>query len=318
MGDIFIEIKRKIMKIVNVTEYYKSKFIEQYGDTYDYSKMIAIRSNIKTIVICKSHGEFLVTPNNHLNKKSGCPSCKNIDKNFIKTCSIIHKNYYDYSLVEYKSNRIKVKIICPNHGIFEQLPMNHKLGSCCPKCSIKNRKSNLDDLIQIGKEIHSNKYDYRYLKEDYIRSDKKVRIVCPDHGIFLQDPSSHFKRKHGCKLCKKISTGESIIKEFLNEKKVDFLMQKTFDDCVNLSKLSFDFYVPSLNLCIEFNGRQHYLPISVFGGQDQFIKQIKNDRIKNEYCVKNNINLLTIRYNDDIINKLSKYLQSTKDIHDNR
>ncbi len=76
----------------------------------------------------------------HLNK-SGCRECgynskKLTLKSFIDMCDIIHNNFYDYSLVEYKHSKIKVKIVCPEHGIFEQLPSSHLNGQTCKKCVI--------------------------------------------------------------------------------------------------------------------------------------------------------------------------------------
>lgn len=51
-------------------------------DTYDYSKVVYKNNNIKVCVICHEkdvngdeHGEFLVTPANHL-KNRGCPKCR--------------------------------------------------------------------------------------------------------------------------------------------------------------------------------------------------------------------------------------------------
>jgi hypothetical protein len=40
-------------------------------------------------------------------------------ESFVKEC-ILKNNNYDYSLVEYKNNKTKVKIICEKHGVFEQ------------------------------------------------------------------------------------------------------------------------------------------------------------------------------------------------------
>lgn len=59
---------------------------------------------------------------------------------FIIKANLIHGNRYNYSLVVYKNNKTKVKIICPIHGVFEQYPCNHinkKTG--CSKCSYENR-----------------------------------------------------------------------------------------------------------------------------------------------------------------------------------
>ena len=71
-----------------------------------------------------------------------------------------------------------------------------------------------------------------------------------------------------------------------------------FDDCKNKNTLPFDFYIPSLNVAIEYDGIQHYEPVDIFGGQEQFEIQQKNDNIKNEYCKNNNLKLYRISYKD--------------------
>lgn len=59
-------------------------------------------------------------------------------EDFVNKSNLIHNNFYDYSLVDYKNNNIKVKIICPIHGTFEQIPKNHTKGQGCPKCATRN------------------------------------------------------------------------------------------------------------------------------------------------------------------------------------
>lgn len=54
------------------------------------------------------------------------------------------------------------------------------------------------------------------------------------------------------------SKGEELISHILRAIGVKFEQQKTFDGCVNKIPLRFDFYIPSLNMCIEYNGSQHY------------------------------------------------------------
>ena len=77
----------------------------------------------------------------------------------------VHRDKYDYSLVEYKTCQEKVKIICPIHGIFEQTPLEHKQGNNCPKCSHRSYKYTTDEWIEKAKVVHGNKYDYS--KVDY-------------------------------------------------------------------------------------------------------------------------------------------------------
>jgi hypothetical protein len=113
------------------------------------------------------------------------------------------------TLVEYINARTKVKIICPEHGIFEQTPDNH-LKYECLKCSIitnanKQRKT-LEEFIIQANEIH-NKF-YSYDKTIYLNDKTKIEIECPIHGIFKQQPSNHLWGK-GCPSCGNTSKGEN-------------------------------------------------------------------------------------------------------------
>jgi len=73
--------------------------------------------------------------------------------------------------------------------------------------------------------------------------------------------------------------------------------------------LPFDFYLSDLNICIEYDGIQHFKPIDYFGGDTAFILLQTNDQIKNEYCIENNIKLIRIRYDENIEEKLSNILK---------
>ena len=59
-----------------------------------------------------------------------------------------------------------------------------------------------------------------------------------------------------------------------------------------------DFYLPDYNTVIEYNGLQHYEPISVFGGIDGLIQTQKRDLIKYDYLQANKIQLIIIRYDN--------------------
>jgi hypothetical protein len=120
-----------------------SEFINKcrnvHGDKYDYSKTDYFRNKKKVIVGCKIHGDFHVTPADHINKASGCPKCANnvpTTEEFIKKCQIIHGNKYDYSKVEYVENKKKVIIGCAIHGDFLQRASSHLFAKCgCRKCT---------------------------------------------------------------------------------------------------------------------------------------------------------------------------------------
>lgn len=125
------------------TEVFIEKSIIKHNNKYDYSKTEYINAKTKINIICKEHGNFTQTPNSHLNG-TGCPKCgiKTLAKkqtisnqDFIDKSNKIHNNKYDYSLVDYKNCKIKIKIICKDHGMFEQLPDHHSRGVGCPTCS---------------------------------------------------------------------------------------------------------------------------------------------------------------------------------------
>ena len=123
--------------------------------------------------------------------------------------------------------------------------------------------------------------------------------------MFLQQVNAHLNGQ-GCMSCK-TSKGEVFIKDFLIKNCISFIQQYKFDDCRDKKQLSFDFYLKNLNICIEFNGKQHYEPIEYFGGINSLKSQIKRDLIKREYCENNNILLIIIRYDDDIYDILDNY-----------
>lgn len=223
---------------------------------------------------------------------------------FIKDATLTHKNKYDYSLVEYKNVNKKIRIICPRHGVFEQTAKSHREGLGCDNCS-GTFKLTIEEFISKSKIVHDNKYDYSLV--DYTGGKKIVKIICPKHGEFEQTPNSHLSG-HECLSCRsKTTKGEIKIKEFLLKNNIDFIFQQTFKECRYTHLLSFDFYLPNKNICIEYNGLQHYKSIKHFGGDKDFeIRKIR-DKIKQKYCEEKNIDLLIIKYNQKPESVLSNY-----------
>ena len=162
-----------------------------HGDKYDYSKVEYKNAHTKVCIICPEHGEFWVTPYNHLNGVN-CPKCVGKEKMNRETFEMkarkVHGDKYDYSKVNYIDNKTKVCIICPEHGEFWQTPNCHLMGSGCPKCC-SHFIYGQDEFIKRAKEIHLDKYDYS--KVEYTDTETKVCIICPEHGEFWQTPHSH-------------------------------------------------------------------------------------------------------------------------------
>ena len=116
-------------------------------------------------------------------------------EDFIKTSNKIYDNKFDYSKVEYISDRTPVTIICKKHGEFSQTPLTHKNGSGCPYCKVEKQK---EKFIKKANIIHNNKYDYS--KVVYVNNKTPVVIICPEHGEFTQRPDNHLHGA-GCFRC---------------------------------------------------------------------------------------------------------------------
>lgn len=126
--------------------------------------------------MCKKHGEFNQRPQCHFFRKHGCPTCASEEngeksrkgvKKFVEEASLVHNNFYDYSLVDYQMNKTKVKIICPVHGEFLQIPLDHIKGRGCKKCSHKKRttwKDSDDEFLKENYLLHGTKYCAEKLK----------------------------------------------------------------------------------------------------------------------------------------------------------
>jgi very-short-patch-repair endonuclease len=304
------------MKKKTTEDFIKSaKKIHGNKFNYDHVEYKGAKTPVK--ITCSNNHIFEQTPNDHLNNH-GCKECsgwgqmKFNNTEFLKRIDKIHGDKLIYKNIVYKGHEIPLEIICPKHGVFEKTPKDLLIKKAgCPKCgyekSTDKRRRSIDDFVKISNKIHNNAYDYSMV--DYKRATDKVKIICVYHGIFEQTPKDHTNQKQGCPKCQ-ISKGEKIIKSFLLEHNISFIEQKRFKDCINPSTnriLPFDFFIPSLNLCIEFDGEQHFSPIERFGGLNKFKDIIHRDEIKNEYCKINNIILLRIKYNQ--IKKINKILE---------
>ena len=122
---------------------------------------------------------------------------------FIRRSVLVHGTKYDYSKARYEAQGVKVTIICPLHGEFEQYPANHySKKTNCPKCStestISKQRSNTAEFAKKASRVHDGFYSYTNV--DYKTAKKSVHITCPIHGDFPQLPTNHLKGV-GCPSC---------------------------------------------------------------------------------------------------------------------
>lgn len=293
--------KRNILSI----EQQKELCYKIYKNDYLYYWETYIDNSTPMKMKCKTCNHiFYRDLNNHKNSKMKCPKCcyknrklpnkrltiKQVEQQF----KSIHNDKYEYDWTTYDYQTTKMRMICPLHGEFWQRPLAHKVGTGCPICKHKNNIIPEDIIKQQFFEIHKGVYSYNW--SSYVNGYTKMEIICSIHGKFKQTPTDH-KNGQGCPICKS-SKGELKIASFLNKKNIKFKKEKRFNDCKDKNKLPFDFYLIDHNICIEYDGIQHFEPISQFGGEDGF-KMLKfHDNIKNNYCFVNKIKLIRIPYWD--------------------
>ena len=266
---------------------------KKIGDKYDYSISEYREMNAKIKFICSIHGVVEQTARCHLN--SGCPRCsgaKKTKEDVVKDFKSIHGDFYNYNEFEYNGAFKKSVIICPKHGRFLQNYNNHfHCEKGCPKCGSERagavRRGNTESFLQKAKEVHGDKYDYKYVESDYSR---KIKIVCPEHGEFYQNIHNHLTGNICPKCSKNHSRGEEELYSFVLTN-LDKDSLNKFRGIPDITEL--DVYSPLKKIGIEFNG--------IFWHSERY--QPKDYHInKTQACKKNGIRLIHV-FEDEWKNK---------------
>ena len=184
-----------------------STFIEQaketHGEKYDYTKTVYDGVSESLTITCRVHGDFKQLPNHHING-SGCAKCsfessataRAIGKDgFIERAREVHGDTYEYDDVVYTNFVGKVDISCKTHGNFNMSAQSHLIGQGCPACSVAAAQ---EDFISKAQELHGDKYGYSEVVYEGVL--QPVKILCKEHGEFMQLPYVHL-RGSGCRSC---------------------------------------------------------------------------------------------------------------------
>lgn len=158
----------------STTEEFIQKARIIHKDYYDYSKTEYLGRHKPITIICPVHGEFVQEAGAHL-RGSGCIKCNYkhcTTEQFIEKAKKVHGNKYDYSLVDYKNSYKRVNIICPEHGVFSQLPYKHLDNHGCPICGMS---SALGRVPSKGEQ-----YIYDWLLQNNIDFKYQVSIIMPE------------------------------------------------------------------------------------------------------------------------------------------
>lgn len=311
------------MNIVERATLFIDSAIKTHGDKYDYSHVEYVNSATKVAIMCnKCKQTFYQTPASHISVQHpcGCPFCRYERRRsakpyttltshaFIEKANAIHTKRYTYENVHYVNSKTKVAITCCTHGDFMQTPNGHLSGTGCPVCEleakrVRNRERcvlSTEEFVRRARALYGDAYDYS--DTVYVSSDKPVHIECTMHGVFIVKRAEKHLRGQQCPSCIKTgSAGEKLIMSTLDALGVQYYRQQRFEDCSSPTSgraLPFDFYVPSYNLLIEFDGEQHTRKSPLFHKGDRFERMQQHDTIKTEYATKNGFRFVRISFTE--------------------
>lgn len=192
----------------------------------------------------------------------------------------------------------KAEFICPIHGKQKITYATTLVFGGCPKCGIEtntdHRRLSIDKAREYIESLNNNIWlnPGEYINEH----EKNLKIRCGSCGKTYVTRMTAYKyiNTGKCPVCgQKRSRAEYRIATFLEKNNINFIQEKYFEDCKDKQALLFDFYLPDYNLCIEFDGQQHFEPKF---GIDSFVTTKLHDAMKNNYCRWNKIDLLRISY----------------------
>ncbi len=289
-------------------QYTTEEFVDKVSklphcSTYTFENTVYVNNKTKITVTCHEkdengceHGQFEITPG-HLLSGEGCPKCRYIKsssknrrsiQSVIEEAKKVHGDKYDYSmLTEYKNDRIKYPIICPEHGVFYQTMNNHIKGKQgCPVCGrIKcgsERLMTTEEWVQRAREVHGDKYDYT--QSVYENSRQPLKIICPIHGEFEQIAGNHLFGQ-GCPKCfKDKSTVEKELLEYIKSLLPSTEVLENVRDVIPPKEI--DIFIPGLNIGFEMNG--------LIWHSEKFNTEKKYHLLKTEECEKKGIRLIQI------------------------
>ena len=322
--------KRKHTKI----EKSKKKLFEEapniHNNYYDYSKVDFKGVNIKVIIICPKHGEFLQKPSKHLTGQ-GCNKCgeertadghrKTLD-DFVKQAKEKHgEDHYNYDDVKYINVDTPVNIYCNFHNkSFKQTPWTHLIGSGCNDCGTEKRsKQKISLASQKFWEIANKDEQLDFSKFEYTKSREKSTIICKKCNQHFQSCPNNYLSGKSCPLCKNKSEAK-LYDKISNTYQT--IRQCNYDWCKNVNTkcyFPFDFCIEENKIIIELDGIQHFKKVKHFRKTPE--QQKERDLYKQKCANDNGYSIIRIYQEDvyyDTFDWLKKLYETIEKIKNDR
>ena len=277
--------------------------IEKIGYILNTKKSNYINTESKINVTCPKGHSYEVTYNSFMSGKR-CGKCYNERTKerliipYEEICDFINSIGYTLhtSKNDYVDTKCRIVVSCDKGHRYPTRANTLRSGKRCKKCSAKeNGIKNRIPYEIMFESVKQEGYKLLTSKEEYNGTHSYCLFQCDRKHEPYRSRMAEFLQGSRCPICNE-SKGERKIRKKLSECEVSFSQQHKFKDCRFKQVLAFDFYLPEHNLCIEYDGVQHYKIVDIFGGFDGFIETKIRDVVKNEYCKNNNLELLRIPY----------------------
>jgi len=282
-------------------------FIDEYVNT---RTKLTVKHNVCGM-------SYMVSPNSFLSHHNRCPYCHgNIAKHKSNSefCKEVHNLTGDeYTFLDTYINRstpIRVRHnICGK--VYKVSPGNFLLGSRCISCRYKEKRLSISEAMLKVREAIGDSYEIINYPNSVIKPTTVRHKTCGN--TFTARLSDIYYKHSGCPYCVS-SIGEQHICDFLNRNNYHYEFQKRFDNLCDEKPLSYDFYIPSLGVLIEYQGEQHFKPKN-FGGcskQEANFRlelQKKHDLMKRVYAINHGYTLICPDYTMSTKSSIDSYLE---------
>lgn len=287
---------------IKLNKDYDKKLCE--SKNFKYIDTIRENGKIVIIFICNNHielGEQHMPKYNMERDIKGCKYCsgKQLPSWYIlKKSSELNPNII--LLEPYKNLTSRIKCFCTKHNTNTNKTMKHILqGQGCYYCGIeKLSKSSYLSLNEFQKRVSEKSKNVIAL--EYNGSHQKAKFKCKLCEFeWESNATSMITTGKQCPRCMNYYNGEHRISTLLDKWGIEYQEQFRFPECRDIRPLPFDFYLLYNNVCIEFDGQQHFIQRN---GWTKLEEIKKHDKIKDMFCKNNNIDLIRIPYweQDDI------------------
>lgn len=204
---------------------------------------------------------------------------------------------------DWNSNPIKVTCKC-DCGKIIKVAKNDVICGHTKSCGcLRNENTSKATTKNWSEHIADN--GVKFIKQ--YKMNKKGQWLweceCPFCLTHFYELPARINNGHVCSCgCAVRSKREKMIEEYIINKNYNYKKQFSFKDLKSNKGyvLRFDFAIfdkdNQLSYLLEYDGEQHFHSVEIFGGDNAFNENVKRDKLKNEYCNKNNIKLIRIPY----------------------